>query len=190
MLVARGIACIRTCGVRCRVFIGSISLIKSPRRMRGIAPARPWEPIGSMHVVSFRFGVTCVSLESTSAARTLYHGVSIVTELAPVEQSSLCNIDHFPAKNSAAEPGFSCYFVGIPIRGGHRSQLAEQDQDQNDDDHEAEPAAPVVAGPIEGTTPDPAEAAQQDDDQDDKQDRADGYERSPPSSFAENQNAR
>src|ERR1700730_12113145 len=61
----------------------------------------------------------------------------------------------------------------------HRSQLAEQDQDQNDDDHEAEPAAPIVAGPVEVTTPDPAEAAQQDDDQDDEQDRADGHEQSP-----------
>ena len=41
---------------------------------------------------------------------------------------------------------------------GRPSQLAEQDQDQEDNDHESEPAAPVVAGPIEGTAPDPAEA--------------------------------
>jgi hypothetical protein len=41
---------------------------------------------------------------------------------------------------------------------GDLSQLAEQDQDQEDNDHEAEPAAPVVAGPIEGTAPEAAEA--------------------------------
>lgn len=72
-----------------------------------------------MHVVSFRFGTLRVSLESTSAARTSYDGVSIVPELAPVEQSSLCNIDHFPRQKTRPEPGFSCHFMGIPIRGEH-----------------------------------------------------------------------
>jgi len=40
-----------------------------------------------MHVVSFPFGTLGVSAESTSAAWT---------EPVPVDQSSLCNIDHFP----------------------------------------------------------------------------------------------
>jgi hypothetical protein len=48
-----------------------------------------------MHVVSFRFETLCVSLESTSAARTSCDGVSIVLEPGPVDQSSLYNIDHF-----------------------------------------------------------------------------------------------
>jgi hypothetical protein len=52
--------------------------------------------LGSVHVVSFHFGTLCVSLENTSAARTSCDGVSIVLEPAPVDQSSLCNIDHFP----------------------------------------------------------------------------------------------
>ena len=52
--------------------------------------------LGGMHVVSFRFGTLCVSLESTSAARTSCDGVSIVLEPAPIDQSSLYNIDHFP----------------------------------------------------------------------------------------------
>jgi hypothetical protein len=67
--------------------------------MRGIVPVRPWEPLGGMHVVSFRFGTLRVSLESTSAARTSYDGVSIVLEPGPVDQSSLCNIDHLPNLN-------------------------------------------------------------------------------------------
>jgi hypothetical protein len=49
-----------------------------------------------MHVVSFLFGTLRVSLESTTAARTSYAGVSIMLESGPVDQSSLCNIDHFP----------------------------------------------------------------------------------------------
>ena len=40
-----------------------------------------------MHAVSFPFGTLGVSAESTSAAWT---------ERVPVDQSSLCNIDHFP----------------------------------------------------------------------------------------------
>jgi hypothetical protein len=35
------------------------------------------------------------------------------------------------------------------------SNLTEQDEDQQDDDHEAEPAAAVVAGPVERTAPNP-----------------------------------
>lgn len=53
-----------------------------------------------------------------------------------------------------------------------RSELAEQDQDQEDNHHEAEPSAPVVPGPIEGAATDTTEAAQQDDDQYDQQDRS------------------
>ena len=43
--------------------------------------------LGGMHVVSFPCGTLGVSVESTSAAWT---------EPVPVDQSSLCNIDHFP----------------------------------------------------------------------------------------------
>jgi hypothetical protein len=54
--------------------------------------------IGGMHVVSFRCGTLCVSLESTSAARTPYDGrLDRALSLRPVDQSSLYNIDHFPS---------------------------------------------------------------------------------------------
>jgi hypothetical protein len=43
--------------------------------------------LGGMHVVSFPFGTLGVCVESTSAAWT---------EPVPVDESSLCNIDHFP----------------------------------------------------------------------------------------------
>ena len=52
--------------------------------------------IDAVHVVSFRFGTLCVSLESSSAARTSYDSISIVLEPGPVDQPSLSNIDHFP----------------------------------------------------------------------------------------------
>jgi len=44
--VARGIACIRTYGVRrlVRPWVRSV-WSKSPRRMQGIMPGRPWGPI-------------------------------------------------------------------------------------------------------------------------------------------------
>jgi hypothetical protein len=61
-------------------------------------------------------------------------------------------------------------------------QLAEQYQDQKDYHHEAESAAPVIAGPIEGAAADTAEATQEDDDQDDQQDRSNGHGLSPRSS--------
>ena len=79
--------------------------------------------LGGVHVVSFHFGTLCVSLESTSAARTSCDGVSIVLEPAPVGQSSLCNIDHFP---TTVEPGFSCYFWvrGPALRPALRAQPA------------------------------------------------------------------
>ena len=52
--------------------------------------------LGGVHVVSFRVGTLCVSLESTSAARTSCDGVSIVLEPRPGDHSNLCNIEHFP----------------------------------------------------------------------------------------------
>jgi hypothetical protein len=55
------------------------------------------------------------------------------------------------------------------------SNLAEQNQDQQDDDYQPEAAAAVVAGSVESTTPEPAEAAEQYDDQDDKQNGSDGH---------------
>jgi hypothetical protein len=45
--------------------------------------------------------------------------------------------------------------ISAVVVAGDLSQLAEQDQDQEDNDHESEPAASVVAGSIEGTAPIP-----------------------------------
>src|SRR5580704_12679469 len=50
-----------------------------------------------------------------------------------------------------------------------RSNPAEQDQNQKDDNHDAQPAATVVAGAVEWPAAEPAESPQQDDDQDDEQ---------------------
>jgi hypothetical protein len=49
-----------------------------------------------MPLYPFALERLCVSLKSTSAARTSCDGVSIVLEPGAVDQSSLCNIDHFP----------------------------------------------------------------------------------------------
>jgi len=38
------------------------------------------------------------------------------------------------------------------------SKLAEHNQDQNSNEYEAEAAATVAAGPLDGATPEPAEA--------------------------------
>jgi hypothetical protein len=40
------------------------------------------------------------------------------------------------------------------------SKPSEQNQDQNYNEHEAEPAATVVAGPVEGAAPEAAEASE------------------------------
>src|SRR5471030_292883 len=55
------------------------------------------------------------------------------------------------------------------IRQGN-SKLAEQNQDQHDNEYEAESAAAVVTGPIEGAAPEPAKAPEQRDYQNDEQD--------------------
>jgi len=59
------------------------------------------------------------------------------------------------------------------------SKLAQQNQDQKDDYDKPEAATAVVAGSIEGTTPNSAETTQQDDDQDNEQDRSNGHGLSP-----------
>ena len=41
------------------------------------------------------------------------------------------------------------------------SKLAEQNQDQKDNNHQAEPATAVIAGPIESATTDPAKTAEE-----------------------------
>lgn len=103
-----------------RAFIGSTSLIEVSPPHAGHSPSTPmgadW---GACTLYPFALERSASPWESTSAARTSYDGVSIVPELAPVEQSSLCNIDHFPRQKTRPEPGFSCHFMGIPIRGEH-----------------------------------------------------------------------
>jgi len=47
-----------------------------------------------------------------------------------------------------------------------RSYPAKQDQDQKNDNHKAQPAAPVVSGAIERTAPNTPETSEQDDYQD------------------------
>jgi len=54
------------------------------------------------------------------------------------------------------------------------SRLAEQNQDQHDNEYEAEPAAIVVAGPIESAAAEPAKAPDQRDYQNDEQDAVAG----------------
>ena len=46
------------------------------------------------------------------------------------------------------------------FRYGGRSKPAEQNQDQHDNEHEAEPAATMVSGPVEGASADPAKATE------------------------------
>src|ERR1043166_1398016 len=55
--------------------------------MRGTVLGRPWGPMGGHACCVLPCGTLGVSVESTSAAWT---------EPVPVDQSSLCNIDHFP----------------------------------------------------------------------------------------------
>jgi hypothetical protein len=43
------------------------------------------------------------------------------------------------------------------VVAGDLSKLAEQNQDQDDNYHETESTAPIVAGPIEGSAADTAE---------------------------------
>src|SRR6476619_1443454 len=56
-----------------------------------------------------------------------------------------------------------------------RSNLAEQNQDQQDDDHETESAAAVIAGAVERTAADSTEDAEQRNDQDDQDDGSKGH---------------
>jgi hypothetical protein len=76
--------------------------------------------------------------------------------IAEVDKKRAADVD-----SAALRQNFSSLDAAMAsavVVAGDLSQLAEQDQDQEDNDHESEPAAPVVAGPIEGTAPDPAEA--------------------------------
>src|SRR4051812_14746112 len=57
---------------------------------------------------------------------------------------------------------------------------AHQNQNEQDDDDKAEPAAAVIAGAVERTAADAAEPAQQGDDQNDENDCADAHLGSPP----------
>lgn len=58
----------------------------------------------------------------------------------------------------------------------HHSNSAKHDQNQYDNQHEAEPAAAVVAHPVEGASTDAAESSEQCDNENDEQDRSDGHE--------------
>jgi hypothetical protein len=66
-----------------------------------------------MHVVSFPFGILGVSAESTSAAWT---------EPVPVDQSSLCNIDHFPNFRTQADLA-GAFGSGAGLRLGTNLQV-------------------------------------------------------------------
>ena len=64
----------------------------------------------------------------------------------------------------------------LPFKQNVRlSNPAHQNQDQKDDNHKAQSATAVVAGPIEGTASNPAKTTKQDDDQDNEQDRSEGH---------------
>jgi hypothetical protein len=47
-----------------------------------------------------------------------------------------------------------------------RLKPAEQNQDQKDDNHDAQPTTTIVAGAVEWAAPKPTETSNQDDDQD------------------------
>src|SRR5438270_12864783 len=51
----------------------------------------------------------------------------------------------------------------------------EQQQDQQDHDHQAQPAAAIVSGAVERTAADAAESAEQGDDENDQNDCADRH---------------
>jgi hypothetical protein len=90
---------------RCAL-IGWISLIEvSPPHAGHSATAPRGGRSRGMHVVSSRFGGLCVSLESTSAARTPY-GVSIVLQPGRIGRSSLCNMEHFSNNKTRPSTGF------------------------------------------------------------------------------------
>jgi hypothetical protein len=61
-----------------------------------------------------------------------------------------------------------------PIRA--HSNPAEQKQNQKDDDHDAQAATAVIAGPVEWAAAKSAETSKQDDDQDDEQNGSDRHE--------------
>ena len=76
--------------------IGWISLIEvSPPHAWHNATAPRGADRGACTLYPFRFGGLCVSLESTSAARTSYDGVSIVLQPGRIDRSSLCSMEHF-----------------------------------------------------------------------------------------------
>jgi hypothetical protein len=50
--------------------------------------------------------------------------------------------------------------------GAARLKPAEQNQDQKDDNHDAQPTTTIVAGAVEWAAPKPTETSNQDDDQD------------------------
>ena len=56
------------------------------------------------------------------------------------------------------------------------SKPAEDDQDQHDNENEAEPASPIIAGPIERAAADSAKASEQRDYEDDEEDSSERHD--------------
>jgi|HubBroStandDraft_1064217.scaffolds.fasta_scaffold557100_2 hypothetical protein len=54
--------------------------------------------------------------------------------------------------------------AGEALKAIARSNSAEQNQDQKNNNHKAKAATAIVAGAVESTAPNPAEASKQDDD--------------------------
>src|SRR5258705_2212830 len=57
----------------------------------------------------------------------------------------------------------------------YRLKFSEQQQDQQNHDHKAQPPAAIISGPVERTAADAAEAAEQGDDENDQNDGADRH---------------
>jgi hypothetical protein len=79
--------------------------------------------------------------------------------------------------------GVSCWCEagqhGLAERLRARLKPAKQDQDQQDDNHDAQSAAAIVAGPIKWTATKPAKTSKQEDDQDYYQYGSDRHQMTP-----------
>jgi hypothetical protein len=114
-----------------------------PAARRASCHCAQWGRSRGMHVVSFRFGGLCVSLESTSAARTSYDGVSIVLQPGRIDRSSLSNMEHFSNNKTRPSTGFlmplDLEFFRNTTRLAREREVLECSSEQNwrtaDNDH-------------------------------------------------------
>jgi hypothetical protein len=80
-----------------RVFIGSISLIEVSPPHAGHRPSTPVGiELGECTLCPFAVERSASPWKVQVRLGLSYDDVSIVLERRPVDQSSLCNIDHFP----------------------------------------------------------------------------------------------